>query len=294
MPVPASPLPADDAGAVLSAAWRQLGHGPALIVTGAGISLASGISTFRGSDPDAIWRASDVELATAEYFQRDPVGQWRWYLERFRRLDRAEPNPAHRALAGLERLHAGAGGEVTVVTQNIDLLHERAGSRRLIKIHGSSDRVRCSRAGCAHGAPGGSLPRNESDLEAFAAAPSIDTLPRCPDCGAPLRAHVLFFDEYYQDHVDYRFDEAMAAAERAELVLFAGTSFSVGITDLIGRAAHHRQVPIYSIDPNPAPQAHAYGVRTLAAPAEELLPAVVAELGGSAEAPGRDATGDNS
>ena len=292
MPVPTSTLPARDAVARLSAAWHELGRGPALVVTGAGISLASGISTFRGSDPDAIWKASDVELATVDYFHRDPVGQWRWYLERFLRLDGAAPNPAHEALADLERLHVEAGGEMTVVTQNIDLLHERAGSRRLIKIHGSSDRVRCSRTGCTHGAPRGSLPRDEARLETFTEAPSIETLPRCPDCRAPLRAHVLFFDEYYQDHADYRFAKAMAAAERAELVLFAGTSFSVGITDLIGRAARHRRVPVYSIDPNPAPRAHAYGVRTLAAPAEELLPAVVAGLRDSAAAPGRDATGD--
>ena len=78
MPVPTSTLPARDAVARLSAAWRELGRGPALVVTGAGISLASGISTFRGSDPDAIWKASDVELATVDYFHRDPGGQWRW------------------------------------------------------------------------------------------------------------------------------------------------------------------------------------------------------------------------
>ncbi len=280
--------------ALLAAAWSDLGDSPALVVTGAGISLASGISTFRGSDPGAIWEASDMELATVDYFERDPVGQWRWYLERFRRLDDAEPNPAHYALADLERLHAAGGGELTVVTQNIDLLHERAGSRRLIKVHGSSDRVRCSRVGCRHGAPAGSLPRTEVDLERFRRSPAQDTLPRCPLCAAPLRAHVLFFDEYYQEHVDYRFGDAMAAAERAALVLFAGTSFSVGITDLIGRAARRRRVPVFSIDPNPAPQARVYGVRTLAARAEEVLPELLAVLGGPAASSGRDQTQEES
>ncbi len=282
MRTPTSPS-ASRTSAVLALedAWRRLGDRPLLVVTGAGISRASGIKTFRGSEPDAVWKVNDIELATAAYFARDPVGQWRWYLERFRRIEAAEPNAGHLALAHLETLHRERGGRFTLVSQNIDTLHERAGSNRLLKIHGTSSRVRCSRGGCANGAPRGSLPRSEADLARFRSAPSLATLPSCPLCSAPLRAHVLFFDEYYQEHEDYRFDEAIEVAEEAAMVIFAGTSFSVGITDLIGRTAAVNRAPAFSIDPNPAPQAAAYPMTALAWPAEELLPDLVGALAGS-------------
>ena len=259
-------------------ALGDLGDEPLLVVTGAGISRASGISTFRGAERDAIWKVSDVELATFDYFQRDPVGQWRWYLERFRAIEGARPNPGHLALRRLEDLHTERGGKFTLVTQNIDTLHEQAGSRRLIKIHGTSDRLRCSRAGCRLAAPRGSVARPEADLQAFRDAPSLRSLPQCPRCSAPLRAHVLFFDEYYQEHEDYRFEEAMHAAAEASLVLFVGTSFSVGITDLIGRGAAMRRTPMLSIDPNPSPHAGVYRITQLEATSEELLPRLVDAL----------------
>ena len=179
-----SPDPTDPFTAAIAAAWRAIGSGPILVVTGAGISAASGVSTFRGSEPEAIWKTSDIEMATVQFFHRDPVAQWSWYLARFRRLDDAEPNAAHRALADLESLHADDGGRLTVLTQNIDVLHERAGSRRLIKVHGSSDRVRCSRTGCRHGAPAGSLARADVDLASFVEDPSPATLPAT--CRIPI------------------------------------------------------------------------------------------------------------
>jgi NAD-dependent deacetylase len=253
--------------------------GRLLIVTGAGISHASGIATFRGSDSGAVWRRDDLELATVGYFLRDPVGQWSWYLERFRAVEGAQPNPGHRALADLERLAEQRGGRTTLVTQNIDTLHEAAGTRRLIKVHGSSDRLRCARTGCSNGAPKGSIPRRGEHFAAFAADPQQAHLPTCAVCGSLLRAHVLFFDEYYQEHQDYRFEEVLAAAESADLVLFVGTSFSVGITDLLLRAVYRRAVPAYSIDPGATAGARPPGVRTLAQRAEEILPATVRSLG---------------
>ena len=252
--------------------------GPLLVVTGAGISQASGIPTFRGPEPEAVWKQSDQEKATFGYFLRDPVGQWLWYLRRFRTLEAAEPNPAHRALAALERWQQGRGGEFLLVTQNIDTLHEQAGSSRIIKVHGTSDRLRCSSDGCAMGAPEGSLPRADVDLEHFRQSPSTDSLPRCPDCGAILRAHVLFFDEYYQEHHDYRFDEVVAAADSAAVVLFVGTSFSVGVTDLVLRAAARMGSPCFSVDPNSQPRVQPSGVTAISAPAETLLPEVCERL----------------
>ena len=255
-----------------------------LVVTGAGISRASGLPTFRGRDTGAIWRQSDVEKATVAYFHADPVGQWRWYLERFESLDRARPNAAHHALAALERRQVERGGEFRLVTQNIDTLHEQAGSTHLVKVHGTSDRVRCSRDGCDHGAPAGSLTRASFDLGPFLAEPSLENLPRCPACGGLLRAHVLFFDEYYQAHHDYRFDEVVAAAESAGLVVFAGTSFSVGVTELVLRAAQTREAPIYSIDPDSVSLPARYRVEVVAEPAETVLPWLCERLGAEASA----------
>jgi NAD-dependent deacetylase len=110
-----------------------------LVVTGAGVSLASGIPTFRGSDPGAVWKRETTEIGTAEYLERDPVGWWRWVLTLRDTVLDAEPNAAHHALAALEEWHGGrSGGGFLLVTQNIDLLHERAGSRLLVKVHGTA------------------------------------------------------------------------------------------------------------------------------------------------------------
>lgn len=248
-----------------------------LVVTGAGISAASGIPTFRGDEPDAIWKKDDVELATYQYFLRDPVNQWKWYLARFGRLSEARPNPAHRALILLERWQGGRGGEMLLVTQNIDTLHEEAGSRNLIKVHGTSSRVRCSRKGCALGAPRGSLPRQSVDFQSFRQNPGLESLPRCPECGSLLRAHVLFFDEYYTDHEDYGFDNVQAALARMALVLFIGTSLSVGITDLILHTAGQRHLPVFLMEPWLSPSCPV-PVLQLRVKAEEALPSLCRSL----------------
>ncbi len=249
------------------------------VVTGAGVSRASGIPTFRGAEPDAVWRTDDVEIATFDYFLRDPVGHWRWYLRRFAALDAASPNAGHRALAALEHRRQARGSRFLLVTQNIDTLHEQAGSRQLIKVHGSVDRVRCSRDGCEHGAPRGSLARSAVDFAAFHEDPSLATLPRCRRCSAFLRPHVLFFDEYYAEHADYQFERAERAAAEADRILFVGTSFSVGVTDLFLRSGLLRRVPMLSIDPTPGPSPVGARLLSLAANAEEILPAACACLG---------------
>lgn len=261
----------------LLAALRALPPaGGLLVVTGAGVSAASGIPTFRGTDPGAIWKQDVTTLGTHAFFRQDPVGSWRWYLTRFARVPDARPNAAHLALVDLERWHQGRGGDFLLVTQNVDALHERAGTRALVKVHGSADRVRCDRDGCVHGAPAGSLPRASVDLERFLADPCEATLPRCPACAAPLRQHVLWFDEYYHSHADYRFARVLDAAHAADLVLFVGTSFSVGVTDAVLGAARAARATVLSIDPGG--HAPPRGVTPLAAPAEELLATVVAAL----------------
>ena len=248
-----------------------------VVVTGAGISHASGIATFRGADPDAVWKSHDVSMATGDYFRRDPAGQWQWYLKRFDAVRHAEPNPAHKALVGLTEWLGDNGRSLHLVTQNIDTLHERAGSRDLIKVHGTSDRVRCSRIGCEMGSPVGSLPADEVDFSVFVDDPRPETVPTCPACGSLLRAHVLFFDEYYLEHQDYRFAEVEALAREADLLLFVGTSFSVGVTDLFLQSGRLAGIPMFSIDPTPR-RGQPAALTTLTAPAEELLPAVLERL----------------
>lgn len=247
-------------------------RGCLLVVTGAGISRASGIPTFRGSEPGAVWKTSDTAMATHQYFLRDPVGQWLWYLQRFEGLGLARPNAAHHTLVELETWVADRGGQLRLVTQNIDTLHEQAGMRDLIKVHGTSNRVRCSLPGCSNGAPEGSLPISEVDFSDFIEEPTRSNLPCCPECKSLLRTHVLLFDEYYLEHRDYRFAEAQTLAQKAEAIVFIGTSFSVGITDLYLRSGRQRGIPMYSVDPAASTDSWP-GLTPLAAPAEVLLPA---------------------
>lgn len=281
-----TPTPAPAPAEALADALRGAGRGLVVAVTGAGVSAGSGLPTFR-SGPDAIWRRDDLETGTEAFFRSQPVEHWRWYLERFAGILDAEPNPAHRALAALERWQAARGGRFLLVTQNIDLLHERAGSTELLKVHGTADRFRCAREGCRLGAPAGSLPRDEVDVGPFVRAPSPETLPRCPECGDLLRAHALFFDEYYDGHADYGFARVRRAFEEMSLALFAGTSFSVGVTELALRSALFQRVPAYSVDPAGAASDHplAPTLHTLEAPAEELLPEVCRLLGAEVEEP---------
>lgn len=261
-----------------------IGHGSLMVVTGAGISLASGIPTYRGSDPGAVWKRDVTELATRRFFERDPAASWRWYLTRFDSLGRARPNPAHEALVDLERWHAERAGRFLLVTQNIDTLHEQAGSERLLKVHGSSDRVRCAREGCVNGAPRGSLPRERADMEPFRGDPAVRNLPRCPACRGLLRPHVLWFDEFYLEHEDYGFQCVERFTCEVDLVLFVGTSFSVGVTELVLQGAAMRGAVAYSIDPA-APPGLPGRVRHLALRAEAALPALCESLGARAARP---------
>jgi len=261
----------------LSAALQDVDRGLILVMTGAGVSVASGIPTFRGTDPGAVWKRDVTELGTYRYFREDPVGSWSWYLSRFEKVLGARPNTAHHALAALERWQLGRGGRFLLITQNIDTLHEDAGSREMIKVHGTADRVRCARVGCSLGAPGGSIPRVEIDLAPFQASPSPDNLPRCPECGDYLRQHVLWFDEYYGDHGDYQYERVRSALEEASLLLFVGTSFSVGVTEMALQAGLRWQTPMLSIDPSTTVVMR--GLEALEAPAETLLPKVCHRLG---------------
>lgn len=251
-----------------------------IVITGAGISVASGIAPFRRS-ADAIWDKTVTEMGTYRYFRSNPVESWRWYHERFMGARDAQPNPAHHALTDLAAWAEGEGRALTLITQNVDGLHIAAGSKT-IEIHGSAKRVRCaSRAQtCPNAEPGGTLPLSDFDLAPLIASGDERDLPRCPACGDLIRPHVLWFDETYSQHQTYRAAEALQAAAEADLFLFVGTSFAVGVTANALMIAEELGAPVWAVDPNPLDDEDLREVKWLAEPSEVALPALVSALKG--------------
>lgn len=198
------------------------------VLTGAGISAESGIPTFRGHE--GYWQVGSrnykpEEIGTLAMFQRDPDEVWRWYLYRRTVCQKARPNRGHQAVVALEKAF---GQRFTLITQNVDGLHERAGNspERTLHVHGSLDYIRCSEA-CTvevHPFPEGIGPYGrETELSEADRA-----LLACPRCGALARPHVLWFDESY-DEAFYRFETALKVAAHTGLLITVGTS---GATNL--------------------------------------------------------------
>ena len=179
------------------------------MLTGAGISTESGIPDFRS--PTGLWAEFDpMEYATIEAFRADPEKVWRFYAPRISMLTEAQPNAAHHALAELEEL----GYVSAVVTQNIDLLHERGGSREVVEVHGSIRTSTCPQCGASH-----SLER----VQAMLAARPEDA-PRCASCAAVLKPDVVFFGELLPERA---IDRAHELARSAGLLLVVGSSLEV-------------------------------------------------------------------
>jgi NAD-dependent SIR2 family protein deacetylase len=201
-----------------------------LAFCGAGISAESGIPTFRGLG--GLWEGHSLdEVATPEGFARDPGLVWRFYAARQAALPGAQPNPAHRALAAVEALY----DELLVVTQNVDDLHERAGTRNLVKLHGSLLETRCCACGSIR-----ALKEPISGAEIAAGR-----LPRC-DCGGLERPNVVWFGELLDSAPFVRIDRFFRrcsparASDPLALLLVIGTSGMVsagyGLTNLARRA----------------------------------------------------------
>ena len=185
----------------LAAALREARHVVAL--TGAGVSAESGVPTFREA-ATGLWATFDpLELATPEAFDRDPELVWRWYRWRRSLISGAKPNPGHYALAQLGQRLSG----FTLITQNVDDLHRRAGSTDLIEFHGNIFDDRCER-------------ENKAVTVADTQAP----VPLCPDCGARLRPGVVWFGEAIPQ---LALQAANAAVGRCDLFLSIGTSSQV-------------------------------------------------------------------
>lgn len=216
------------------------GGGPAVVLTGAGISADSGVPTFRGED--GLWKEHrPEELATPSAFRRDPRLVWEWYGWRREVVAGCEPNEAHRALA--RWTHRSPG--VWILTQNVDALHVRAleeaagdgpsPRERLLELHGSLFRVRCT--GC------GRRRHHRDPIDAS----SRETLPRCSDCGSLLRPDVVWFGEALDPDV---LERARRAAERAQTCLVVGTSGAVEPAASLARIAAGGGAAVVEVDPD--------------------------------------------
>jgi NAD-dependent deacetylase len=183
--------------------------GSVVALTGAGISVPSGIPDFRTAGTGLWTNVDPMEVAHIDVFRRDPERFWHFYGDRFQTLEHKRPNGAHAALAGLEQ----AGLLQAVITQNIDRLHARAGTRALVEVHGTIDHSSC--LVCRARYPLGDVRRRQREDDA--------AVPRC-DCGQPLKPDVILFGEYLPA-------DALARAEQlaadADLLLCIGSSLEV-------------------------------------------------------------------
>lgn len=201
-------------------AERLRGHPKITVLTGAGVSAASGVPTFRG--PEGLWRSFRPEdLATPSAFTRDPRLVWEWYEWRRERIARCQPNRAHDVLAAWSHRYPG----FTLITQNVDGLHERAGTQGVLRFHGSIWEVRCCR-GCS------TAPASWRDDT----IPFPDLPPRCPHCAGLIRPGVVWFGEPIVPEILRLATEAT----RCDLFLTVGTSALVfpaaGLIDEARRA----------------------------------------------------------
>ena len=246
-PVPLSRLIEDAA-----AALKEARH--VCVLTGAGISAESGIPTFRDALTGLWSKFSPEELATPAAFERDPELVWQWYEWRRELVRRAEPNAGHRALADLARRVP----RVTLVTQNVDGLHQRAGSPGVLEYHGNILRDRCT-------------------LEQTVAERSEDAragLPRCASCGGLLRPDVVWFGEAIPRQPMLL---AAAAAADCDAFLSIGTSSLVYPAAGLAEVALRRGVPVIEVNPNET-DLTAQADIVLRGPAGQILPTLLRSL----------------
>jgi NAD-dependent deacetylase len=223
-----------------------------VVFSGAGVSRESGLDTFRGAG--GLWQQMRPEdLATPEAFRADPAKVWRWYAWRYRQAAAAAPNPAHLAIARLETLFPSAW----VVTQNVDGLHQRAGSQSLLELHGTINRAVCERCG------------NGRDM-GEAIAESSEQPPLCA-CGGRFRPAVVWFGEALPEQVLVL---AYEEATFCDLFISVGTSSTVYPAANLIELSSQAGACMIEVNPEPTPFSSVMDLR-LAAPAGEALPALV-------------------
>lgn len=203
-----------------------------VVLTGAGMSAESGVTTFRQAT-DSLWSTySPMELATPDAWRRDPALVWGWYLWRMALVRDAEPNRGHRALAA-----AAEKRKLDIVTQNVDDLHERANSKGVVHLHGSLFAHRCF--ACAR-------PHGDFWIPPAASAPFRVEPPRCGHCGGRIRPGVVWFGENLPAGA---FRAAESTVTKCDLMLVVGTSGIVNPAATLPRIAQRHGAKIVEINP---------------------------------------------
>ena len=224
--------------------------GKAIVLTGAGISVASGIPDFRS--PGGLWSKYDpMQVATVDALHNNPMAVWKFLMDAVQLMSRAEPNPAHTALAELER----AGLLEAVVTQNIDGLHQRAGSMNVVEFHGTMTKYHCNDCGLPH------------DAEA-AKAVTLATAPWRCKCGGVVRPDIVFFGEAIPLDA---LQKSGQLASGAELTLIVGTSCEVTPASSLPGLTKQYGGKVVEINLEQSRMAHLCDV-SVQAKAEEALP----------------------
>lgn len=225
--------------------------------TGAGVSRESGLATFRGGDDQSLWsKFRPEELATPQAFARDPQRVWQWYAWRHQSAFQARPNPAHQAIARFADLFPS----FLLVTQNVDGLHQRAGSRGVLELHGTLRTARCHACG-----------RRMDMSEALERSPEEPV--RC-DCGGLYRPDVVWFGEQLPMDVLQR---AMEESSRCDVMLAVGTSATVFPAAGLIEMAHRGGAAVIEVNPEPTAFSRLADLR-VTAPAGEALPALEREV----------------
>jgi len=228
------------------------------VLTGAGVSAESGVPTFREAQTGLWAQYSPNDLATPEAFQRDPRLVWEWYAQRRERVAQVQPNPGHRALADLETRLAQRSAQFTLITQNVDSLHQRAGSRNVIELHGNIARVKCSR----------------EDRVVASWLPSLQVPPPCPHCGAPLRPDVVWFGE---DLPREAILTAQRAARQSDIFFSVGTSGVFEPAASLPFIALQHRATVVEINPESTPLTP-QATYVLAGPSGAVLPELVSAV----------------
>ncbi len=235
--------------------WRHM-----VVLTGAGISVASGLPTYRG--PGGLWTRPDLgEIPDASTFARDPSRLWSLFGPIRGKVREVSPNAAHLALASWEA-RCGVGQSFTLLTQNVDGLHQRAGSRNVVELHGSLLRTRCGNQDCGL-----------SPFEDFAEHVQA---PACARCGQPLRPDVTLFDEALPVDAEWA---AKKALRECDVFIAVGTSGTVAPASNFVRGAKYAGAWTLLLNLTPMEPRHPDFDVELLGRAEHLLPALLAKPG---------------
>ncbi len=224
------------------------------VLTGAGISAESGVPTFRGDD--GLWKKfRPEELANFDAFMKNPDLVWEWYNYRRKIVEEVQPNPGHLALVELEKLVP----ELVIITQNVDNLHQRAGSKNVVELHGNILRNRCLECGRV---------TTDQELDFSHGAP------RCSHCGGLLRPDVVWFGEMLPEDA---LQKAYEAAETCDVFFSVGTSAVVYPAASLPEMAFRQGAFVVEINPEPTPVSQFAHV-VLRGKSGEILPRIVEEM----------------